>query len=590
MAELASQPTSIQSIYSWYHENKIFVNRRYQRKLVWTQLEKQKLIESILKKYPIPAILVAEREEASGTFEIIDGLQRLHAIMSFIETSFPTIDGKLFALNFFPTAQSRVDEGLFVPNVSDSILTQRDVTTILDYTLALSVMRNATEQEVNDVFGRINTYGHRLSDQERRQAGVQNNFSNMVRNIACTIRGDASADILSLGSMPSISIDLPMAKHGYEIQADEVVWVAEGILRSTDLRDSMDEQCIADIAACIVSGRLVERSKEALDEIFTGDSDASERTLNALEVYGSEKFAEEFKYCFDEILKICSADGKSDKLRDLVFTKKTTNAFPSVFAVLLIAIHELIVGEVKKASDYVGLKKIITNIDGRLAIGRKATSVEERRKNIDTAKGLMRDCFVAADIGKEIYGSHATTDIEALIRRSEIELADYELKQGLLTLSSHRTIDENLVKKVIKTICAIANNGSTRAGKVIIGVTDDETDAKKVRELDGIEPKKVGKRFVVGVNREAKFLKLSVEAYFAKWKDAIKQSELSPHLKNVVLSNIDFNSYYDLGVLVITIPPQGELSFVGEDLYWRDGDATILANQPKQIASLAKRF
>ncbi|WP_235944123.1 DUF262 domain-containing protein [Variovorax boronicumulans] len=62
MSELVSQPTSIQSVYSQYAEGKLFVNRRYQRKLVWTLEEKQKLIESILKKYPIPAILVAERE------------------------------------------------------------------------------------------------------------------------------------------------------------------------------------------------------------------------------------------------------------------------------------------------------------------------------------------------------------------------------------------------------------------------------------------------------------------------------------------------------------------------------------------------
>ena len=50
MAELLPQTTSIQTIYSWFTEGKIFVNRRYQRKLVWTAIEKQKLIESIQKK------------------------------------------------------------------------------------------------------------------------------------------------------------------------------------------------------------------------------------------------------------------------------------------------------------------------------------------------------------------------------------------------------------------------------------------------------------------------------------------------------------------------------------------------------------
>ncbi len=134
MAELASQPTSIQSIYAWYGEDKLFVNRRYQRKLVWTLEEKQRLVESILKKYPVPAILIAERESVPGTYEIIDGLQRLHAIVSFVETSFATLDGKLFDLKYFPTAKTRADEGLFEPQTSDTNLSQREVSTFLDYT------------------------------------------------------------------------------------------------------------------------------------------------------------------------------------------------------------------------------------------------------------------------------------------------------------------------------------------------------------------------------------------------------------------------------------------------------------------------
>ena len=40
MADLASQPTPIQTIYTWFREDKLFVNRRYQRKLVWTIEEK----------------------------------------------------------------------------------------------------------------------------------------------------------------------------------------------------------------------------------------------------------------------------------------------------------------------------------------------------------------------------------------------------------------------------------------------------------------------------------------------------------------------------------------------------------------------
>jgi hypothetical protein len=450
-------------------------------------------------------------------------------------------------------------------------------------------MRNATEAEINDVFDRINTFGRRLSDQERRQAGVQNDFSNMVRKIACTLRGDNTADILLLRSMPSISIDLPKTKHGYAIPADGVFWVNQGILRSTDLRDSMDEQCIADIAACITGGEMIERAKDALDEIYKLGTAESERVSNALEVYGSEKFAEEFKFCIDEIIKVCN-EGKPEKLRDVVFKKRTTNAFPSVFATLLIAFHELIVKEGKKITDYAGIRKDIFDLAGRLETSRKATSPSERRKNVDQIKGLIGKYFVEADIRSQIYGSHATTDIEEAIRRSEIELADYELKQGLLSLSDQRSVDPQLIDKVINTIAAIANNGTSRMGKVIIGVTDKDADASRIKILDGIEPKKIGKRFVVGVIREAKAMGLSVENYFSKWKDAIKNSQMSPSLKNSILSNMDFNSFYGLGIIVITIPPQQELSYVGEEIYWRNSDSTELAKTPKQIAMLAKRF
>lgn len=589
MAELASQPTSIQTLYSWFTEGKLFVNRRYQRKLVWTLEEKQKLIESILKRYPIPAVLLAEREAAPGTYEIIDGLQRLHAIVSFVETAFPTQDGKHFSLEHFTTAKNRAENGVFSPVVAEANLSRTEVGVFLDYSLALSVMRNATEEEINDVFDRINTYGHRLSDQERRQAGVRNEFSELVREIACAIRGDASTDILPLESMPSISIDLPMSKHGYEVRADEVFWVQQGVLRSTDLRDSMDEQCIADIAACIVGGELIERSKDALDSIYDRESPEGTRIASALQVYGSDVFAQEFKYCVDEVLKICNKSPPV-KLRDLVFEKGTTNAFPSVFAVVLIAFHELIVGEKMSISDHAGVRQALKGLDKRIETSRKATSPEERRKNVDTIKGLIRHKFVKKDVSKLIYTDHSTVDIESLIRRSEIELPAYELKQGMLKLATPRSIDATVIERVLATAVAIANNGTQVPGKIVIGVTDNEADAKRVAKLDNVKPKRIGKRFVVGVAREAKVLNITMERYLGKWTRAIKESSLSEPLKKSLLSHIDYNDYFGYGLIVITVAPQQDVSFLGDDIYWRDGDSTKRAVGAKEIAAITKRF
>ena len=481
------------------------------------------------------------------------------------------------------------DQGGFVREDSGDTLSAREVGDMLNYNLATSYMRGATEVEINDVFDRINTYGHRLSDQERRQAGVQNEFSNLVREVACTLRGDESADVLALRKMPSISIDLPMTKHGYEVQADDVFWVKHGILRATDLRDSMDEQCIADIAACIISGRLIDRSKDALDALYTEGSPDEIALTNSLTVYGSEKFADEFKYCVDEILKVCEF-GQPVKLRELIFKNSQTNAFPSVYAIIMIAFHELIVGEGMVVSDYAGVKTAMHDIAERIERGRKATSPDERRKNIDSVKGMIRSCFVEAKVKPKIYSNHSTSDIDSAIRRSEVELADYELKQGLLTLSNSRTVDENVIDKVLKTICGMANNGPGKVGRILIGVTDKDADANRVEQLDQITPRPVGKRKIVGVEREAKFLGLAMEQYLAKWKDAIKNSSLSLAVKDSVMSNVDFNSYFGLGVIVLTVPEQKELCYYGGQVYWRNGDSTELAESPERIVNIAKRF
>lgn len=46
---ITSKADSIQVVYDNYINNKYIVNRRYQRKLVWTQQEKVAFIDSIVK-------------------------------------------------------------------------------------------------------------------------------------------------------------------------------------------------------------------------------------------------------------------------------------------------------------------------------------------------------------------------------------------------------------------------------------------------------------------------------------------------------------------------------------------------------------
>lgn len=587
MAEIDAQPKSVQVLYEWYVNKRLLVNRRYQRKLVWTLEEKRELIQSIRSNYPIPSVLVAETPESR--YEIIDGLQRLFSIFSFLENAYSTIDEKYFDVNEFPAAKLRSEEIGFPDVGAAKKISRAEVVSIIGYNFPISIMRDAEEDEINEVFRRINTYGRRLSEQDRRQSGVQDNFANMVRKISCSFRGDSSSDLIDLGSMPSISIDLPKTNHGYGIQSDQTFWVKEGILRSTDLRDSEDEQCIADIAACIIGGKLIKRSKDALDDIYSLGSSENSRMQEALAFYGEEKFVEELQHCVHELERCCES-GKPVKLKALLFETPSNNSFSAIFAAIIVTLHQVLIKKKRKISDYSAVKVALNNLNRNIDTGRGATTVANRERNIQVIAGLIEPHTVADNLDA-VYTNHSYIQIDERIQRSQIESSGYELKQGLLTLSDiDRKQDPSIIEKVCKNICAIANNGPKQDGVVILGVADKKADADRIQRLDGISPMVIGRKYVVGLAREAKQLKISNEDYFSLWRDGVASSTLSDPLKADVLSNMSWNNYHGLGLIVIAIPKQKEMSFFDGTVYTRVGDTLKNVATPMDIVSISKRF
>jgi len=589
MSDLSSQPTPLQTIYNWYRSTTLTVNRAYQRKLVWTLEEKQKLIDSILKDYPIPLVLLAETTyEGQPQLEIIYGLQRLHTIVSFIEHGFSTMDGSYFNVDEFTRAKEEREKQTFKESDSDKRLSRSEVSKILDYILPVSIIRHASEEVVTDVFGRINSYGHRLSDQERRQAGLVSDLARFVRTLSAEIRGDVSVDRLPLTKMPEISIDLASTKYGYKVQASDVFWVRQGILRSTELRDSLDEQALADLVACVLSDKLVERSKDALDDLYNQSSPESASITSRLRAYPPEKLASEVKYCIEIVDKI--ANHHSAALRNLVFDQsRSTNSFPTVFSVIFMAIYELSFKLGLLLANPEAANHALKGVHARLNTSRNALSIEERRLNINIVKGLLNDSFVQGDVGKVAFGIRRELDISNTLRRSEIETPSFEMKQGILRLSNDRALDESTFDKVIATASAIANIGPRSQGMIFIGVADKESDADRITELDGIEPTKIGHRWIVGIDREAKVLGFNAERYFHTWRDKIDQADLTQALKSDLLGAMDLVLLGDKHLLLLNVPTQKAVSVYRGKVFTRDGDQTREASIEASLA-MAARF
>ena len=396
-------------MYRDFRDGTLIVNRQYQRKLVWTVVEKVKLIDSILKNYPIPLILLAEKPAlVSGgepVLEIIDGMQRLNAIFSFIEHGF-TVDDKCFDLKEFARARQVQESGVFDEFPSEiPRLSPQQCSDFLDYQLAVTAFSGENEARITDIFGRINSGGKQLSDQERRQAGVLSEFAELVRSLAAELRGDVSSERLALHEMPEISIETQKNPHGYKLKAEEIFWCKQGVLRTGDLRDSDDEEIIIDICASILNGAPVVGTSVHRNNLYNRDHESSIEVNKKLTAYGSEKISNEVKLTFSALRSVVE-DSSSDSyhFRSVVYPTSTSNAQKSPFFAVFMAFYDLIVKEGMYPDDSKKIMQSLNNLTQRISVGQKQTKGGDRVSNINQVKGLIRDHFVKKDVQVFTHG------------------------------------------------------------------------------------------------------------------------------------------------------------------------------------------
>lgn len=575
---------SLQEAYRNYSEGRFLVNRKYQRKLVWTVDEKEYLIDSIVKDLPIPLILLAQTED--GKLEIIDGLQRLNSIVSFIENRF-SINDKYFDTTQSSRAMQSAKENIFVPiKDKDILLDPKTCANFLDYQLAITIYPTNDENEITNIFGRINSGGKQLSPQEKRQAGMLDILSDTVRKVASEIRGDSSKDILNLSEMPEISIDSTRERIGYGLVAEEIFWCKNGIIWKKQLRDSEDEEMILDLIASIVKDEPLAKSRELFNKIY--DSETTEHTdfNNALIQYGVEKLIHEIKVTFSIVESVF--DGIEVTIINTVNKKSRNPAKESFFAIFMAFFH-LIVKEEKSPADNEKIIHALIDLQKKMTSSANYSVTSDREKNINLTIGLIQGFFVKKDPPVLRHGAGLALDFENSIRRSKIESNRYECKQGLYDLSNSRKINENLYKDMIQTICGIANVGPDEDGYLFIGVADKESDAIRIKELDQIEPKVINQRYVVGIDRELKLLNGSLDDYINKLMGKISKSELSEPLKTQVLNQIDVINYKGMSVIRLRVPKQNEMAFIGSSSFTRENSRTIELDGRKMV-SISKLF
>ncbi|TSJ48099.1 GmrSD restriction endonuclease domain-containing protein [Fluviicola chungangensis] len=575
---------SLQEAYRNYSEGKFLVNRKYQRKLVWTVDEKEYLIDSIINDLPIPLILLAQTDD--GKLEIIDGLQRMNAIISFVENRF-SIHGKYFDTKQSSRAKQSAEEGIFVPITDDTQLLDAKVcANFLDYQLAITIYPTDNEAEITDIFGRINSGGKQLSPQEKRQAGMLDVLSDTVRKVSSEIRGDSSKDILDLAEMPEISIDSNRENIGYGLIAEDIFWCKNGIIWKKQLRDSEDEEMILDIIASIVKDEPLAKSRELFNKIYNIENNEHKEFNSLLVKYGVDRIMHEIKVTFSLIEGVF--EDQNTSIINVVNPKSRNPVKESFYSIFMSFFH-LIVKEEKSPADSAEIVKALHGLQKKMTSTANYSVTPDREKNINLTTGLIQKYFVKKDPPVLRHGAGLALDFENSIRRAKIESNRYECKQGFYDLSNTRDLNENLYDEIIETICGIANIGPEEDGFLFIGVADKEADAKRIQVLDRIDYKTINQRHIVGIDRELELQKGSLDDYINRLLNKISKSNLSEPLKSQVLSQLDVIDYKGLTVLRLRVPRQKELSFVDKKSFVRENSNTIELDGPKLVA-ISKLF
>ncbi len=171
--KLVTQPydLSLSSLQADIAAGRLLLNIEYQRRYVWDRSKASRLIESFLLNIPVPVCYFAENED--GSYEVIDGRQRIQTINDYLNNVFElTGISVLVELN----GARYVD------------LDPRDARRLKNRTLRCIVITEDSHPDIKfDVFERLNTGSAILAAQELRN---------------CIYRGDLNQDLKRIAARP----------------------------------------------------------------------------------------------------------------------------------------------------------------------------------------------------------------------------------------------------------------------------------------------------------------------------------------------------------------------------------------------------
>lgn len=577
--ELDPRGKTINEIMRWYYEDSLIVNRRYQRKLVWTLGEKQLFIDSIINKYPTPSIILSAYENKDNLgniktlYEIIDGLQRLNAIVSFVNNEFGVIDddGKeyFYDIQYTPTALTKKNNGelqqqplILHPDICQDFAG-------FEMPIILTTQRVDRDKKIEQIFSRINSSGRKLSAHDLRQASSVGEFPDLVRRIAANSRGDHTFyDEVNLCDMPKISINSKGLN--YDINPNNMFWIRHDIIPFPNLRQSKDEEIIASILAILLLGKDNRINTNTLNSLYRSETNNSNIVSKKINEIGKDNLEQFCKNVFDQIDMIF--ESVDSNFTDYLYPKKNAKAKDISFILLFCAIYQLN-REAYIISDYKTVAKTLKNIYSSTFKVISQNSKHEKRVEIleifyNCLKAVMEPCHPRKQNSDDRL-------LENLLSMSIIESQMVEFKIGITYFESGE-INDKEIKKICRTLVAMANTDCKRQkeGYIIIGIANNLSSCNKWKNIYKEMPLTYGTHKIVGISGEATKYFEDEDLYERRFCDLIKKEPITESLKEYVLSNLRIADFKGKNLLLLPSIKQNEICYYDNKYYIREGSKT----------------
>ena len=238
----------VQDLENFYKQGELNLTPWYQRRSVWTPPQRSYLINTICNNKPIPTCYVRhylDTEQEKSIKEIVDGQQRIRAILDFLKDAFP--------------ARVPGHKG----KVKYSTLSRTERTDFRMKKISVGYLIGASDADVIDIFGRLNSVSKQLNEQEKRNARYS-------------------------GAMKQFCLQTAAAYVDF--------WRSAGIFSATEISRMTEVQFVSDLVLNMVEGlsdyssprlnKFYEKYDESFDQetIINARIEKVFETLNALDV------------------------------------------------------------------------------------------------------------------------------------------------------------------------------------------------------------------------------------------------------------------------------------------------------------------